>query len=816
MRKFIPLLGLLLPVPAAVQSSGATVSIPARTPAASTATVDTKTSQITTTALVQTNNLPPSVDVSSAMVTSPGMTPRSLSSRAADIYNVRDYGALGTNTSTTLATQFPGSATASLAAFAVQSVNGATPYAWMTNPVFGLTFSIPTSADQGAAGRTLTFLESLTGINNWVASVAAWQAPGNGNYLLNTGMQVSGSCIAAGTTVAAVNRTPGTAGYGTVTTSQATSTDCASGAAITFTIAPSQLQALTVDWLGIQSAMAAAWQNSSAGGSIYMPAGNYVLNHSLVNAGGVVDTNTNVPNLDVRGDGMAETRLSYLTDLGSDNCAILSGGRGVRLTSLSTYHDFRIIGPSYTRINGTTPNQMDGLCIGADDKLSGLSISAMHAGVNGVKDHWSLDDMTLSNNGYGIYFAPYSSTIGNQVVQNSNVGGNTIASFGIATTNTIDSSLISNVHTGFEPYGFYYETNPSNVSGELGGMLTNSTLMNVYIEAVGNGWIYGPGESGVVSKNTFIGGGPADVGSQTGYAISNGSGGVLKAPAVIYTNEFQYNTMLNTMWAPYGSVTDAIVETGDRTTGNLWVNDTNFIFNATSTVWPIKAPGGMNDNIFKTAWGSGAFRRVSLAVAADLPVYDSGSFIVAPYVDGKSFAGITAAPAGQNGTVAVISTADFMNVIKTDPTQAISSGQSVFVTAGGVAAGLDQKDAIGTAVATSGVGVPNVYVDLDPTVKAGASGAATGLTAAGTTQGTAFRLTSTTDQFATVGAGTGAILGVIPIGEAISVYNDGNYALTVYPQPGGQIGNNAINAGVSIATGVSTTFRRLSATSWHQ
>ena len=808
------IVGLFLPVAAAAHASSAT-SLNGN-PIVPMTAAGTNVDLVATIASVQASSGSVSPNVSTSLVNLPGMPARSLSARAADVFNARDYGAVGTNTSTTLATQFPASVTASLSSFAAQSMNGSTPYSWMTNPAFGLTFSMPTSNDQGGAGTSLTFLRSLNGINNWSASVAAWQAPGYGNYLLTTGMQVSGSCIAAGSTVTAIGRTPGVAGYGTVTLSHATSTDCASGAAISFTIAPSQLQALTMDWLGIQSAMAAAWQNSQAGGAVYMPGGNYIINHSLINAGGVVDTTFNVPNLDVRGDGVAETRLIFPNDLGGDSCAILSGGRGVPLTSLSAYHDFRILGPSFARVIGTMPSQMDGLCIGANDKAYGMAISNMRAGVNGVKDHWAVRDVTLSNNGYGIYFAPYSSTIGNQIIENSSLVGNTLASIGVATTNQIDASLISNVHTGFSPYGFYYEPNTGNVGNGLNNILTNSTLTNVYIEAIGNGWIYGTGARGTVIRNVFVNGGPTDVGNQTNYAMPNGSGGVLRAPAVVYVNEFQSNTMLGTCWTSYGSVTDAIVETSDRSTGNVWINDSAFVSNATTSVWPIKAAGGMNNNTFQTPWGSGVFRRAGVAAAANLPVYDTGSFLVMPYVDGKSFSGITAAPASQNETVAVITAADLENVGKADPTQAIVGGQPIFATANGVAGGLDQKGAIGTAVGYSGAGTATVYVDLDPGADAGAPGAATGLAAAGNSQASAFKVTASTNRFTGVAPGTGAVLGVVPVGEAIVIYNDGGNNLLVYPSAGSQIGNAAPNAGVNVAAGSSASFRRLSSTLWHQ
>ncbi|WP_428393665.1 hypothetical protein [Lichenicoccus sp.] len=771
---------------------------------------------LATAARAQTPITPPA-NMSSSWAYGAGPTARTLHARAADIYNVRDYGALGTNTGTTLAQQFPAATLTSLNTFATQWVSGVQAYAWMTNPAFGLTFSMPTSTDQGGTSSTLTFAEQLTGINNWSATVAAWQDPTHGNYLLQPGMQVSGACIATETTVTAMGRTPNASGYATVTLSKPLSSDCTAGSSITFTIAPAQLAALTMDWLGVQSAMAAAWLNTSAGGSVYIPAGNYILNHSLVNAGGITDTGSEVPNLDIHGDGYAMTRLQWPNDLGQDTCAILSGGRGSPESSNSTYHGLRLIGPGYSRVNGTAPNNMDGLCLGESDKAYMIRISAMRAGINGIKDHWSLRDAVLTNNGYGIYFAPYSSTIGNQLIEDTNLAGNMIASIGVATTDQIDASLIKNVHTGFSPYGIYYEANTKNVSQELYTVLSNSVLMNVYIEAVGNGWIYGSGESGAVVNNTFIGGGGSDVGSQPAYAITNASGGVVAAPAVIYVNEFQNNTMISTFWSAYGSVKDDIVEAGDYAVGNSWINDTGFVFNATSTVSPIKGGNNTSQNRFETFKGDGVFRSSGSSVGAGVPVYDNGYLLVFPYKDGRPFSGITASPAGAGHTVAVLTYSDLLyNVAKADPSQAIAAGQPVFVTTGGLAGGLTQEGSIGESVGTSAAGSTTVNIDLDPGTKGGATGTALGLAASGGNQSNAMAITSLVNQFSYVNPGTGTILGVVPIGQSEVVCNDGANSLLVYPQAGGEIGSAGTNIAVSVAPGTSATFMRMSATVWHR
>ena len=815
--RVILVVGLLLPLPAAAQSV-ATIGVAlSGIPTAPTAAVGTSTDQIATTAFVQANASPIAANVSGSTVNLPGLTPRSLSTRLADVYNVRDYGALGTGTPTALASQFTAAATASLAAFAAQSVSGATPYAWMTNPAFGLTFSIPTSTDQGGKSSVLTFLTSLSGINNWSATVAAWQDPAHGNYLLQTGMQVGGSCIAAGTTVTAIGRTQGASGYGTVTLSQSSSTDCGTGTQITFTLAPSQLQLLTMDWLGLQGAMAAAWLNVQAGGSVYIPSGNYIINHPLVNAGGVIDPNVSLPNLDIHGDGVAVTRMQYLTDLGQDSCAISEATRGAPHSSSSTYHDFRILGPyTASRVNGVSPNRMDGLCIGAGARAWDLNIEGMHAGINGIKDHWTIRDSNFANNGYGIYYAPYTSTMGNQSFTDISVAGNTIAGFGISTTDQIDSSTFKNVHTGFSPYGFYREPVLTTITNPI-GFLSNSVLTNVWIEAVGNAWIYGAGQVGNVVGNVFTGGGFSDVGSQTAYSIPNGSGGTLPAPAVIYTDVFANNTMIGTNWSAYGSVSDGIVEASQSCFQNAWYDDINFVFNQTAAVPAMRCGPNPQDDRFYNPQGDGLFRRVSTNVTAGEAVSDNGGFQVVPFADGRSFAGITASPAVTNGIVGVVSFSDnTQNVVKADPNQVIASGQPVFATTGGVAGGLDGNGAVGTAWTGSGAGTATVRVDLDPGMKGGATGAATGLAAGGTTQSTATVVRSSTNQFSTVASGSGAMLGIVPVGASVTIYNDGVNVLRVFPPLGGQIGAAGVNVGVPLAAGASGTYRRIAATLWHQ
>ncbi len=80
-----------------------------------------------------------------------------------------------------------------------------------------------------------------------------------------------------------------------------------------------------------------------------------------------------------------------------------------------------------------------------------------------------------------------------------------------------------------------------------------------------------------------------------------------------------------------------------------------------------------------------------------------------------------------------------------------------------------------------------------------------GLTATGSTQGTALALPSDFNVFTTVAASTGGILpttGVqLQIPDQIIVVNHGANALTIYPPTGGTIGTNSANTGVSVPAG---------------
>jgi len=81
-------------------------------------------------------------------------------------------------------------------------------------------------------------------------------------------------------------------------------------------------------------------------------------------------------------------------------------------------------------------------------------------------------------------------------------------------------------------------------------------------------------------------------------------------------------------------------------------------------------------------------------------------------------------------------------------------------------------------------------------------------TATGSNQTTAFAITSSTTEFTTVAASTGAILPVLRVtaNDALYIVNNGANTLSVYPPVGFKIGTGATNAAVSIAAGKAGEF----------
>ncbi len=108
-----------------------------------------------------------------------------------------------------------------------------------------------------------------------------------------------------------------------------------------------------------------------------------------------------------------------------------------------------------------------------------------------------------------------------------------------------------------------------------------------------------------------------------------------------------------------------------------------------------------------------------------------------------------------------------------------------------------------------GAGVPGL------TVQAMCQDAATALSAAGTTQGTATTLTNAVNFLGTVSSGAGVILSPNgTAGDCQFVFNGGANAVKVYPPSGAKINALATNAGVLVAPNTACEFWCGSTTQW--
>ena len=108
-----------------------------------------------------------------------------------------------------------------------------------------------------------------------------------------------------------------------------------------------------------------------------------------------------------------------------------------------------------------------------------------------------------------------------------------------------------------------------------------------------------------------------------------------------------------------------------------------------------------------------------------------------------------------------------------------------------------------------GAGVPGLAV------QAICQDAATGLTAAGTTQGTALQLVNAVNGVATVAANTGVVLfATATAGDTQAIFNGGANTLSVYPQSGAKINGLATNQKMFLPVNTGVILHCLSSTQW--
>jgi hypothetical protein len=92
----------------------------------------------------------------------------------------------------------------------------------------------------------------------------------------------------------------------------------------------------------------------------------------------------------------------------------------------------------------------------------------------------------------------------------------------------------------------------------------------------------------------------------------------------------------------------------------------------------------------------------------------------------------------------------------------------------------------------------------------------TGLTAAGTSQATAFQLANNAEhEFTTVPGSAGCILPLAKLPSTVTVYNASINALGVYPPVGGTVAGGTVNAPLSLAAGAGASFWAADSGLWY-
>ncbi len=168
--------------------------------------------------------------------------PRKLEERAADIINPRDYGAVGTGTSTTANAALGITTLSQLAAY---SKNGVTPYSFINSYPHGVLFNLLPEVTATTGATSLTFKTTGTIQTNIATSAAATSGASSivvgdkfvtiGKTAIAVGTAVSGTNIAPGTTISSIS---GFSGAWTLGLSANITGNIASGTLLTFAVRP--------------------------------------------------------------------------------------------------------------------------------------------------------------------------------------------------------------------------------------------------------------------------------------------------------------------------------------------------------------------------------------------------------------------------------------------------------------------------------------------------------------------------------------------------------------------------------------------------
>lgn len=216
----------------------------------------------------------------------------------------------------------------------------------------------------------------------------------------------------------------------------------------------------------------------------------------------------------------------------------------------------------------------------------------------------------------------------------------------------------------------------------------------------------------------------------------------------------------------------------------LWVNDEDLSYSYDGAAWVLSNNPASFQNLSLLGVNATADSTNKLAVASSAILFNHAGAGVQAKLN-KNGAADTASLLFQTGT----------------------SGRAEFGTVG--------DDNFTLKVSSNGSAWLSALKIMAATGRVAFKSIATGISAAGTTQGTATALSKSFNEVTTVAAGSGVSLPAPEAGELVVVANQGANALSVYPASGHSINNLSANTAQSLATDTRRIFFALSTSKWY-
>lgn len=216
----------------------------------------------------------------------------------------------------------------------------------------------------------------------------------------------------------------------------------------------------------------------------------------------------------------------------------------------------------------------------------------------------------------------------------------------------------------------------------------------------------------------------------------------------------------------------------------LWVNDENLVYSYDGAAWVLSNNPTEFQNLTKIGINATADTTNKLSVSSGAILFNHNGASIQAKLNKNSSAN-SASFLFQTG---FSGRAEFGIIGDDDFTLKVSSNGSSWL------------DALKIIAATGRVAFKSIAV---------------GISASGTTQGTATALTASFNEISTVAAGQGVQLPAPEAGEIILVANQGGNALNIYPASGHSINNLSVNTAQSLAVDTRRIFFAVTGSKWY-